>query len=265
MNFDFRNWLITEKKDLFGFERARERQLPPPMGEHPITPTNGDGLMSELARYSLGVKSPKWEWTDRIQWGHGGTGSLQVQISPLGSFTATIRRKITDLEGDNAWLCKKVFPLRDQPNGINETVVAGNIFQHLAQIDKQMAEMPIRDFNEKQFANFVESLSRHARTHAPAIFKMEGIAKLNKYDYQIFFGVSGYGTEAPGSRHLEQFNINISYLPYKGLIRCWGNDISSPTGTHEWQLRPSEWDEYFSPAQPRMEAIEAICTFLEVY
>lgn len=81
----------------------------------------------------------------------------------------------------------------------------------------------------------------------------------------IFMTLRGAGVEAPTASRVEQFNINLQFDEQKGLIRCWGYDIASPTKQHKWLPQPSEWDEYFAPTQSLQEIENVIINSLLVY
>jgi hypothetical protein len=83
--------------------------------------------------------------------------------------------------------------------------------------------------------------------------------------YKIYFGFKGHGVEAPSALRAEQFDIDIVFDKKKGLIRCWGYNIDSPTSQHKWAPQPSEWDEWFAPSQSIDEIVEAIINNLMVY
>jgi hypothetical protein len=263
MTMNFKNWLISEKKDLFGFEREKERKAKPPMDENPIGPIAGDALMAELARHDVGTKKSIRNWYDHIQWGDGNTGSLRAYISPIGSYTVRIKRKVEDLEGNAVWICKKAIQLKDRPGTLTEISQANDLTQELDRVDKEQIEMPSKDF--KDFKRLVEKLASQCRSASPEIFMYEGVKKMSDEYYIIHFMVSGQGVEAPTARRVEAFHINVQYEREKGLIRCWGNDISSPTNQHEWQSRPAEWDEVFCPAQPMKEIVDSITVLLKAY
>jgi hypothetical protein len=57
----------------------------------------------------------------------------------------------------------------------------------------------------------------------------------------------------------------MSYNPKTGLIRSYGHDVQSKTKGHSWTPQPSEWDEYFSPAQSIKEITDCICAALSTY
>jgi hypothetical protein len=61
------------------------------------------------------------------------------------------------------------------------------------------------------------------------------------------------------------FEINMSYNPKTGLVRSFGHDVQSPMKGHVWYPQPSEWDEYFSPAQDVSEIVDSICGALSTY
>ena len=251
----------VENKDIFGFDRQRKLELDKPKSDKPINPLNTEIVLGELSKLPLGPKGARFSWSDLVEWGSGLPGSVQVNISPLGAYKTIIRKKILDLEGKETWICKKVIPLHELDKGPNEQTLVDTIYELVKEVDNELEEMPIRDFGK--FENFVYSLSGKLRQHAPDIFSMEGLTRTSDNDYIIYFNLNGSGLEAPTARRLEQFHVNLSYYPHAGVIRCWANDVSSPTNQHKWEIVPSRWDEFFSPAQPRKEIEDAITLFLK--
>jgi hypothetical protein len=64
---------------------------------------------------------------------------------------------------------------------------------------------------------------------------------------------------------LKQFDIDLNFEKDKGLLRCWGYNITSPFKSSQWEIEPSEWDEKFSPKQPFEEIIECITKIFMQY
>jgi hypothetical protein len=66
-------------------------------------------------------------------------------------------------------------------------------------------------------------------------------------------------------RRALQFQIHLQYIPSLGLIRSWGNEISTSPKFTKWDIQPSEWDEVFSTSQDFKEIIENIMRILSTY
>lgn len=256
----FKKWILTEKADIFGFDKQRQKSEKGfvSMGAMGFKP---EMIMDELARVSLGIKKPVHDWCSKVQWGTD-TGSLKVEIGTFGSLKINVERKINDLEGNEIWLCKRVIAVNKTKFG-NEQDVVASIHDTLKEVDGEMINMPIKDFDRLE--NLVVSLATQMKIKAPRFFMTEGIKKVNKNHYLIHWAMNGLGAEAPTARRVEQFDVHIQFIPETGIIRSWGCDISSPMRQHLWQIQPSEWNLYFAPTQPKQEIIESIVRAFEAY
>jgi hypothetical protein len=255
----------VEERDIFGFQKAVPPSPTTVVDETPIDPLDAEVILGELYRMPLGARRPRWEWSDSVEWGEGETGTLKVHVNPLGSHRAVIHRRVMDLQGTPCWICKKILPFVETEHDKVETELAWaeRLYEHLKVVDDQMVEMPSRDYRELE--KLAISVAGKAAATAPPILIYEGLKMVDSENYIVFFTLRGHGVEAPGGMRVEQFNINLNYKPERGLIRCWGNEVSSPTRGHLWYPQPSEWDELFSPAQPRKEIESAILNALSTY
>jgi hypothetical protein len=260
---DFKLWV--EDRDIFGFEKPTEYVRPRLVDETPIVSLDCEIILAELYKLPLGVKQPRLKLNDTVEWGNGATGAVNVYISPLGSFKSIIRRQINDLQGQTVWICKEIVPFIETDNDTVEVEIAwaGLLYDKVKIIDEQMIEMPSRDY--KGLERLAVSLAGKVSSNAPRIFIYEGLKRINDQNYIIYMSLRGQGVEAPGARRVEEFTINLNYKPEVGLIRCWGNDVSSKTRGHTWEIQPSEFDELFSPAQNRVEIERAIMNALSTY
>lgn len=260
----FKKFIYTEARDIFGFEL--EKKKPTNKEEDrklPIDPINSEIIMGELARLPLGGKIPINDWSDTVEWGRGQYGAIRVEMSPLGSYKATVRRRIIDLMGEATWICKKVIPFKEDLHAKNEAILAHDVHEYLKKIDEAGVEAPMPQYDElEKLARAIAANSRH---RGPEVLIFEGIKKLDHNNYLIFYGYRGHGVEAPGAHRGEQFNINVQFDPFRGLLRSWGCEVLSPTRVHRWELQPSEWDEYFSPAQPLSEIVDNIMNVFSAY
>jgi hypothetical protein len=186
-----------------------------------------------------------------------------LDLSPLGSYKAIIRRRTTDLLGGSAWICKEVVPFIENEHNKNEVKLSHELFDKLKKIDEEMLETPSNRYQEME--RLSAYLNMRARREAPEIFIYENMMKKNDHHYLINFSYRGQGVEAPGSRRIEQFTIDLNYNPKTGLIRSWGYEISSPTNQHKWEVCPSEWDEHFAPSQSKEEICNAIMSAFSTY
>ncbi len=273
----FKNWIIKEhdifgfdkprKGDIFGFDRPKNQCAlgtpGPNKGDMPIDSVDSQIIMAELARHTVGSKNPNWVDSEGVTWGNGESGTLQVEISPWGSYKVTIRRKILDLEGEECWICKRVFPIIETDHDINEEKMAIQLIEELEKLEVEMIEMPKNDY--KELEKLVLSLGSKVRRFSPEIFLFDGIKQISENNYLIHLSLRSGGVEAPDSNRVVQFNIDLSYNRKKGLIRCFGNDVTTPMSGYAWQLQPSEWDEDFATTQSREEIENAILASLKTY
>ena len=253
----------------FGFEKMSNTE---PTGgtkilddAGPINPINCETIMAELARLpALGIYKPSWTWQDILEWGDG-VGAIKIDVSPLGSYKIVARRHIKDIRGETTWVCKKVFPLDENEHDDNEIELAHNIYEGITKISTTMIDSP-RWGNYPDFERLVEKLTHEVRHQYPNyIMFPKGTKKISEDYYKIYFEFKGHGVEAPGSNRAEQFDIDIFWDRKKGLVRIWGYDIVSSKSQHSWQPQPSEFDEWFSPAQPIEEIIECVVAMFLTY
>lgn len=266
----FREWMSKTPEEMFG--HASPKQEPTNnviYDELPLNTLKTNEIMTELVRSGkVGTREPRLTWNDTVEWGEG-PGAIMTDLSPLGSFRMTIRRQIKDLEGQKVWVCKKVYPLANDYDGGHDThledTIVDEIFEHVKTIDKYDLDTPKREFPE--FGRLVMKVTEAMRLQHPEIMLFEGL-KQSEYDnnhYIIQFGYRGHGVEGPGAMRGEQFHIHMQFLPDRGLIRQWGNEISSPTRQHKWMPQVPEWDDYFAPSQPAKEIIDASIVNLGLY
>ncbi len=130
-------------------------------------------------------------------------------------------------------------------------------------INEQMIDSPNVDY--KDFRNLSQALASKVKFNASDIFVYEGARQVSENYSLIWFSYRGAGQEAPGGHKAEQFNVHLTYDPSNGLLRSWGNEISSPKSGQRWQIQPSEWDELFLPSQPISEITNAIVEALSTY
>lgn len=267
MRLSFKNW-INESKDIFGFEKINNQISPVEVqDEEPIVPINIENMMNELLRMPLNETHPFSKFTNHIQWGRHN-GATQMVVSPLGSFKSIIRRLQTNLEGNQVWICKKILPYKDVMHAnlrIDENL-AHKLFEEIEKTNEKQLESAIGSYSNLE--NLVVQLVRESQKSyvLPKLFIFTGVKEIkHNENYIMHFECKGQGVETPGSGRLEMFAIDMSYNPKTGLIRSIGHDVQSPKKGHKWTPQPSEWDEYFSPAQDNKEIINCICGALSTY
>lgn len=259
----FREWLISEKQDIFGFDDSSPREDAKRLvDENPISPIDSETIMLELVKLQLNGKKPIWDWHDTVEWGRENPGAIRVEVSPLGSAKIITRRLTVNLLGERVWVCKKIIPFRDEHKN-NELELAHNVSESLMLIDKELLDTPKAEFPD--FHKLVALTNQGCRKYAPDIFVYEGLRKITDNHFIIHMGYRGQGVEAPGHRRCEEFNIDIHHDQQTGMIRSFGYEVSSPVGGHRWDVNPSEWNEQFAPSQPIDEIVQQIVAALTSY
>ena len=64
---------------------------------------------------------------------------------------------------------------------------------------------------------------------------------------------------------MPEFQIHLQNVPNLGLIRTWGNEISTSMKSTEWEIQPSEWDEVFANTQKIEDISENIERIFSTY
>lgn len=263
----FKQWILSEGKDIFGFKRQPEIKADDTEGENPLKPINADIIIEEMMKSEVGGIEPFSAYPDQIQWGVD-TGAVRMVISPLGSFKSIIRKLHLNLLGEEVWVCKKVIPYRDMKHASEEydERLAGTLLEDVVKSHKDPVSAP--NDNYEGLERLVTRIYREA-TRAnimPNIFIPMGIRQVVKNkNYLMHFECRGHGVEAPNSGRLEAFLIDMSYDPKTGMIRSFGHDVQSKVKGHVWYPQPSEWDEYFSPSQPEEEIISCVADAFSTY
>lgn len=263
----FKTWMINERKDIYGFEKARKPIEDLSKDETPIIPINSEVVINSMLKTPINGESPFSKFLDEIQWGKK-VGAVKMVISPLGSFKSIIRKLITDLNGEESWVCKRIVPYKDilHANQMFDEKLAGKILDEIITISKEGIEAPKRKYEGLEKLTRKLSLVCRRADVLPEVFIYRGIKQIKKNEnYLIYFECGGHGVEAPGSSRIEQFIIDMSYNPKTGLIRSFGHDVQSATRQHLWYAQPSEWDEYFSCNQTEKEITECIGAALSTY
>lgn len=270
----FKEWLGTSPAALFGFpSNAKTHKATNSLyEEQPLEPLKISGILTELVNLGkIGNKKPSRKFESKVVYGEtiNPVGNYTVEVSPFGSLKIIIRREITDLTGESVAICKNILPLINDYNHIGdmdveeELRIAVNVNSYLESVDKTPLESPNAKYTGLR--KLTLDIASETRARHPAVMIYNGTIENNENNYTIYFSFTGNGVESPGANRAEQFNINLAYYPEKGLIRCWGNDILSPTKQRLWRLQPSEWDEYYSPYQPNKEIVETIRNAFSTY
>lgn len=263
----FREWVLSEGKDIFGFRGEKPHPDKGEAYDGPIIPIKADFLIEEMLKSKINGMEAFSAYPDQIQWG-SHPGAVRMVISPLGSFKSIIRKLHTNLLGENVWVCKMVMVYKDimHSNFIFDEAFASDIFDKINGIYAEEIDAPNPDYST--LGNLASKVYRSClkKGNLPDIFIPMGIRTLvpNRH-YTMHFECRGHGVEAPGSSRLEAFLIDMVYEPAAGMIRCFGRGVQSPTKGHLWYPQPSEWDEVFSPSQDEQEIVSSISNALSTY
>jgi hypothetical protein len=263
----FKEWVISEGKDIFGFEKDRGPIQKEVEDERPIIPINAEFLVEEMMKNEVNGLSPFSAYADQIQWGTT-PGAVRMVISPLGSFKSIMRKLQKNLLGEDVWVCKRIVPYKDiihSDFSFDENFSA-ELFEEIKKVYDEpieAADSSYKGLEALTIKLYNESVKKNV---LPKIFIPMGIRQIKKNEnYIIYFECKGHGVETPGSGRLEVFMINMSYDPKTGMIRSFGHDVQSPKKGHVWYPQPSEWDENFSPNQREKDIILSITGALKTY
>jgi hypothetical protein len=217
-------------------------------------------IINELLQMpSLGQLEGVKLFNDEIQWGTE-PGALKIEMSPLGSMRLVTRRLTKDLEGNDTWVCKEVYPIHDYKDQDREVKIASNLYERLTEISKQDIDSPDKEYDE------IERLAQKLwyttkKQHPSYIMFPTQLRKQDENYYKLVYEFRGQGVGAPyngKTGRVEQFDIDLIYYPKKGMIRCFGYDIDSSSRERKFYVQPSEWDEMFSPKQDSSDIVENI-------
>ena len=213
-------------------------------------------IISELSKMpALGPNEPRRTWNNIVEWG-AGPGAMQIAVSPLGMLKIIARRCVTDLLGEQTWVCKAVFPISDNRDENREQALAVEMHDKLIEISNTELDGPSTEFDIDKLAWRLWSATK--RNHPSYCMFPTGFRKQHENYYKLVFEFRGHGVERlgnPRGGRAEQFDIDLLYDKKRGIIKCWGYNIDSTLGQHSWKVQPSEWNEWFCPNQE----IEDIC------
>lgn len=201
------------------------------------------------------------DWEEEVDWEDQGN-NFQVNINPFGSLRITCRKEINDLNGDKIKVCKYVYSVNDKKTN-QEQKLANFIYNKVKKISSKNIDYPIKKYNLEYLAHSLyENLTKN---YPDYIMFPTKLTKMNDNYYKIVFEFKGQGVGVPNSSIGLQFNVDIAFDKEKGLIKCWGYDISNPSSKRQFNIQPSEWYEYFSPKEKVNNIIKMISTTFSTY
>lgn len=263
-NYSFNTW-INEYAD-FGLDMTKRPADFPEMKnqEDPLHPLNIEYVIKSLKGKSLGEKyTIPNDFFGELQWGEQD-GAVRLTFSPLGGIRVVLRKLTHNFEGDPIWICKEVIMVKhlfdEHPDKL-----AFKIQESLTEMDYEGIDAPIADFKDLERLT-IRLASDLRRKTTQKIFMYEGIRVVKENQkYIIHFGVTGMGVQAAGQKRLDQFAIQVEYSNKTGLIKIAGTELGDVINKHRWRYEPSEFVEYFSPAQKEEEINNSILSHFNCY
>lgn len=219
----------------------------------PYTKPDIGWVIDRLKQRTMGLKTSTEEFYGELHVGQG-EGRLQILFCPYGGLKAVIRRKHRDLHGESVWVCKRVVVMDDQKYDGHWERLVNDVTDQLTTIFGEMLDTPANDWDRME--RLAVRIANRVRSLRPDIFVFEGVRKKSDDYYIIHFGLRGQGVEGPGAQRVEQFQVSLYYDRDAGYIRSWGNDVTSPTRRHKWDLAPAEWNEIHFPSQSDDEIVD---------
>ena len=256
----FKEWLMTEWKDIFGLDRVQDyKRTLITDNAPPIKVIKMAEVMTRLGERLLGPKKVYQKNISELQWGESD-GAMKAVLGPYGFIKIILRKMTHDLEGNPRWICEKVIPVPEKYVDKEPTLIE-EIYQELVAIDQKMISSPKNEYDLEKLASKV---SYKAQMNMPIWFIYEGIRKLNDNNYLIYFSCKGQGAgKLQILNRLVEYIIDLSYDNKTGLIKSVGRAIETKLRGHNWQLGAADWIEYFTPTQTTELITENIVTLLK--
>ncbi len=232
--------------------------------DKPLMPLNVEYVVKSLKTTILGEKyAIPNDHFGELQWG-SDDGAIRMYFSNFGGNRVIIRKLIHDLAGDPQWICKKVIEVKNFYDDLPDKLVF-QIRENLDKIDYEGLDTPLRDYKGLQRL-VIEMASNLRRNTTQKIFMYEGIRVIQQDEkYIIHFGVTGMGVQRRGQKRLDQFAIHVEYHKDNGLIKLSGTPLGDKIDKHRWIYDPSNFIEWFSPAQKQDEILEAVLAHFNCY
>jgi hypothetical protein len=257
----YKDWLINEKDDSFGFDTFKEKPKDEIDTEAPINTVDIEFISEYLGQHVVGSKRPVVKFVNEVVWGDQ-TGAIKVTISPC--LSVIFFKKINDLEGSPAWITKKVFQINQAGYGGYEEALASEILEEIQMINDVPLDSTQKGF--KDLRRVVDGLAEHIRTTAKQdVFIFQRVRQFDENTYCIVLAVRGGGGEEEGQQRVIENQTWISYNDKSGLIRVSNYNVGSQVTKSEWKVKPLDLDMYFVPTQSIKEMSTAIGNFLHWY
>ena len=257
----FKQWVIQEKTDIFGFDKEIEYKRNNPNDGKPIHRFDLQHCFELLGSHTIGNKEPHMKFIGEVHWGNG-PGALRVWCGT--GLNVMLEKLNHDLTGEPQWITKKVFQIDQSGYGGFEDAVSYELIKELERIDGQSMDSPSREYEELE--KLTLALAGKMKRTAKDVFMFEGIRKVDPNKYVISFGCRGHGAEAQDQSRVLQNQTTVSFNPEAGLIRIWNTNLETPMGkAPKWEIQPSDTDWHFAPTQARDEILETIAVTMRWY
>lgn len=257
----FSRWLVTEKKDIFGFDKENRIERRNIRDDLPSKRFNVEQMMNYLKMHEINGKRPNLKFFNELHWGTG-TGAIKVWLGT--GLNVMVEKQAVDLTGEPRWFCHKVFQIDQSGYGGFEDAVAHELLDVVRRVDDK--PMPTTQKAYSEMENLVVSMANKMKMTARNIFMYEGVTKIDDYQYIIRFSVRGGGVEAQDQQRILENQTNVSFSPETGLIRVFNYNIESAVGSAPgWELMEKDTDWYFAPNQSRDEIVETIANTIHWY
>lgn len=256
---DFKSWLYSEQKNIFGFEN-KPKEKENFVGINPINTLNFELISQRLCKTTIGNKIPNERFIGEVCWGNNEAGSLRLNIGT--DLHIELGRMGLDLEGEPVWATKRLFQLDRSGKGSLEESICQDILDELKAIDKTELDSPKEEYDLEKLA--IETAYKLRRT-ALNIFVFEGIMKVDENDYIIRFSVSGQGVESPDHKRVVENQTRLIFRKNKGIIEAWNYNIETKVGGHDWKIQSNDLAIKFFPTQDKDEIAETLACYLRWY
>lgn len=266
---EFQMWFNKTPEELYGYGEKKPLKEKDAYETNPLQRLKSEELLNNMQRFgAIGSKMPYRANNSVLEFGDG-LGKFLISVSPLGSYKIILRQYVIDLKGNPAPICKRVYPLVNDYkhlSGINdEEKLASYIYDHIKKINDKNLDYCKKEISKDEFFKLLIKLAQRVREDHPVVMIFEEVVRIDDYNYIIYLSYRGAGNELPQWRRALQFQIHLQYVPKLGLIRSWGNEVSTSKKSTEWDLQPSEWDEVFATSQSHDEIVENIMRILSTY
>lgn len=268
---EFQSWFQKTPEELYGYAGKQNllQSSQEAYEQDPIQHLNSDLLLDNMQKFGpIGSKLPHRANSSVLEFGDD-FGKYIVSVSPLGSFKILLRREIKDLKGHPAPILIRCYPLVNDYKhltGVNdEEKLANYIYDQIIKINEKNINYCKEEYSREDFFKLVIKISEALRLKHPEIMTFNEVVRIDDNNYTISYSYKGAGNGLPAWRRALQFQVHLQNIPHLGLVRTWGNEVSTSNKSPEWEVQPSEWDEIFANTQKPEDIIENINRIFSTY